>query len=461
MRRRRLRYWPRIQSDCSFPLEEPAGGGVRAVAWVMSPAGTRSEETSVDLADGARAASFTLLWPRDEKNRRITEIGWYRIGYRVEAANATPVNGVLSIGAIANNLLTLRMALPEQLVFGKPLTVRIYAGNPVTRKAFRNVHLQATLKYDGEADKNAKPFNRVVIREATTGGTGEAELTYPIQGAPGDTATLTVKGTFAGADGTRITVSVDADVEISDRTAIHVEADKPLHKPGEPVHLRALIFDDAGRAAAGTTLTLSSKGPDNKTLLEESLTTSRFGIATYDWKTRTQLAPGNYTASFDLDSSSNYSGSASTTINIRRYELPEFAASASMDHGFYLDGQKPIVHLHAGYLFGKPVSAGAVRVTRAEVRGYWPSKKRNVPVEQSTILDEHGDAELQLKVKDDFEEFNGNDYERYRDIEYRVSIYADHGVRSRTEIYARLAELASAFPRGIRGDAASRRSAAS
>jgi len=405
-----------------LPLEDPAGSGVRAIAWVMSPAGIRSGETSVDLTKGMHVARFTLPWPRDEKNSPITEIGWYRIAYRVEAPNATPVNGVLSIGAIATNLLTLRMALPDRLIAGKPLTVRIYAGNPVTRKAFRGVHLQATLKYDGEPDKDAKPFSRVVVREATTGGTGEADLTYSIQGSPGDTATLTVKGIFAGTDGTRITASVGADVEISDRTTIHVETDKPLHKPGEPVHLRALIFDDVGRAAAGTTVTLTIKDPDSKTLLEESLTTNRFGIAAYDWKTRTQLAPGDYYASFDLDDSSDYSGTASTMISIRRYELPEFAVSASMDRGFYLDGQKPIVHLHAGYLFGKPVSAGTVRIIHAENRGYWPTKKRGEPVEQNTTLDEHGDAELQLNVKDDFEEFNGNDYERYRDIEYRAIV---------------------------------------
>lgn len=75
-----------------------------------------------------------------------------------------------------------------------------------------------------------------------------------------------------------------------------------------------------------------------------------------------------------------------------------------------------------GYLFGKPVSAGAVRVTRAEDRGYWSRKKKSEPVEQSSILDEHGDAELQLDVKDDFAEFNGNDYECYRDIKYRAIV---------------------------------------
>ena len=164
-----------------LPLENLAGSGVRAVASVMSPAGIRSGETSVDLTEGMRVARFTLPWFRDEKHIPITEIGWYRIVYRVEAANATPANGVLSIGAIATNLLTLRMALLDRLIAGKPLMVRIYAGNPVTRKAFRGVHLQATLKYDGEPNK--MPSLLAEWSFARLRWDREADLTYPIQGA--------------------------------------------------------------------------------------------------------------------------------------------------------------------------------------------------------------------------------------------------------------------------------------
>src|ERR1035441_9725734 len=314
-----------------LPFATPALTGGRAVAWTLSPTGTASAETAANFQEGARLLSLTLPWPKAEKGEPADDVGWYRIAYRIETANAPPLNGILSIGAIAPDLLTLRLALPENLVTGKPLTVRVYAGNPITRRSFRGVRLEGTLEYDGEPTKGAKPFPRTIVRAAITGSSGEAVLVYPIQGEPGDTATLTVKGVLIGEDGAQAKSSIDADVEIGDRTTIHVETDKPLHKPGELVHLRALAFGSAGRAAAESALTLTIKDPENKTLLEAPLTTNKFGIASYDWKTGAQLAPGDYDATFDLGGSSDSSGSTSMSIAIRRYDLPEFAVSASMD----------------------------------------------------------------------------------------------------------------------------------
>src|ERR1035441_8281434 len=122
-----------------LPFAAPAITGGRAVAWTLSPTSTTSTETEVDFQAGARLVSLTLPWPRDEKGEPADDVGWHRIAYRIETANAPPLNGILSIGAIAPDLLTLRLALPEHLVTGKPLTVRVYAGNPVTRRSFRGV----------------------------------------------------------------------------------------------------------------------------------------------------------------------------------------------------------------------------------------------------------------------------------------------------------------------------------
>jgi hypothetical protein len=416
-----------------LPFAAPAITRGKAVAWTLSPTGTASAETTADFQAGARLVSLTLPWPPDEKAKPADDVGWYRIAYRIETADSSPLNGILSIGAIAPELLTLRLALTENLVSGKPLSVRVYAGNPVTRRGFRGVRLEGTLKYDGEPTKGAKPFSRTVVRTAVTASSGEAVLVYPVQGEPGDTATLTVKGELTGEDGAQAKSSVDADVEIRDRTAIHIDTDKPLHKPGEVVHLRALVFGSGGRAVVNSALTLTIKDTDSKTLLEVPLTTNKFGIASYDWKTGLQLAPGDYDANFDLDESSDSSGSMSASIAIRRYDLPEFAVSASMDRGFYLDGQTPVVRLHAGYLFGKPVSAGAVRIVRDE-KYQWnrTAKKADLEkAEQTATLDEHGDAELKLNVQDDFSDFKTTDYERYRDIEYRA--YVTDASTGRTE----------------------------
>jgi alpha-D-ribose 1-methylphosphonate 5-triphosphate synthase subunit PhnH len=245
-----------------------------------------------------------------------------------------------------------------------------------------------------------------------TGATGEALFNFPIKAEPGQDATLTVIGTMTGSRGIESGIpgvvsahaqaTIEVELETSDRTTIHIETDKPLHKPGETVHLRALVFDDSGHAAADKALTLTITDPDYKTLLEAPLTTNRFGIASYDWKTGAQIATGDYEAKFALGNSGD-GNSNDETIRIQRYELPEFSVSVAMDRGYYLDGQTPVAHVHAGYLFGKPVAAGSVHLVRAAAQR-WNRKtgKFEEPdeVEQSATLDANGDTDLHLDRED-------------------------------------------------------------
>ncbi|MGD0789656.1 MAG: hypothetical protein ABR898_16905, partial [Terracidiphilus sp.] len=171
-----------------LPLNAPAGAGERAVAWLLSPEGAASGETAIALGEGSRSVALTLPWPKDKLGHPATEIGWYRIAYRLETGGAPAAHGVLSVGAIASNLLALRLARPEQLVSGKPLSVRVYAGNPITREPYRGVRLQATLvldAVDADADSETKAAKgkaaeRSMVRAATTGAAGEAFINFPV-----------------------------------------------------------------------------------------------------------------------------------------------------------------------------------------------------------------------------------------------------------------------------------------
>ena len=412
-----------------LPLRAAAGPSLRAVAWLISPAGAKSAETAVDIPPGTHAAKFTIPWPKDAKGQPVDEIGWYRLAYRIESQGATVAHGVLAVGAIASNLMTLRLARPEKLVPGKPLSVRVFAENQVTYRPLRGVHLKATLTTDSDDSAVSKAAKRAFTRQATTDSTGEAILEFPPSLASGDSADLTVEGAMTSggrADaGAFSHDKITAEIDTAERIAIHIETDKPLHKPGEAVHLRALIFDDAGRAAANAALTLNISDPDNKKLIEVPLTTNNFGIAAYDWKTSAQLAPGDYDALFDLDNSTETSSTESATVRIERYELPEFSVTAAMDRGYYLSGDRPTVKIHAGYLFGKPVASGWVRIVRAE-NVHWDPRTGKYEgtdsTEQTTVLDGSGDASVTLDVKSDFEDMLGRDYERYADIQYRAMI---------------------------------------
>src|SRR6185437_7918185 len=216
--------------------------------------------------------------------------------------------------------------------------------------------------------------------------------------------------------------SLESDLTTFDQTAVHIETDKPLHKPGETVHLRALVFDGAGRAVDKTQLTLTIYDPQSKTLLKTAVETDRFGIASYDWKTDTHLVTGDYQAEFAMDSSSDWSGSARLPLSIERYDLPEFTVTATMDNGYYTAGQTPVVHLHAGYLFGKAVTQGQVRVARAK-ENRWNSDPDEKPEpEKTAALDANGDATISLDESRGLAEIKDNEYERYVDVRYHAIV---------------------------------------
>ena len=154
------------------------------------------------------------------------------------------------------------------------------AMNPVTGKPLAGVKLTAAL-VDNETDPKKLKQD---WRDAATARNGEAILNFAPMGEPGDDLDVKVEGTLSGAGGALAHDEVTAEIDVLDRTTVHVEMDKPLHKPGEMVHMRALAFRDSGRVADGEPVTLTINDPDNKKLVAAKLKTNRFGIVQYDWK---------------------------------------------------------------------------------------------------------------------------------------------------------------------------------
>ena len=57
-----------------------------------------------------KTATAVLPWPKDAKGKPEKDVGWFRVGYRVESNGAESASGIISIGAIATNLMDLRLA---------------------------------------------------------------------------------------------------------------------------------------------------------------------------------------------------------------------------------------------------------------------------------------------------------------------------------------------------------------
>jgi hypothetical protein len=96
-----------------------------------------------------------------------------------------------------------------------------------------------------------------------------------------------------------------------------------------------------------------------------------------------------------------------------------------MDRGFYLAGQVPVVKIHAGYLFGKPVAAGTIGLYRLDGES-WNTRRNHAEEKAEPVAkgahDEDGNASFTLDVKSDFDDLAGDTYERYTDLAWRAIV---------------------------------------
>jgi hypothetical protein len=407
-----------------LPLAVPAGAGVHATVWILAPSGKRSGLTAVEVQEGSAKIVAIVPRPTEADGKPVVKLNWYRIAYSVQAPGAVANEGIVAVGAVAANLLELRLVRPGYPKTGQPIELRVYACNPVTKAPVRNVHLIGTLELEAASSTEEKRSKVKVVREGTTDVTGAAWLRFPKKSPAIEGVTIQVHGVLKDEGGGQTEATIESELTKFDSASIQIETDKPLHKPGETVHLRALVFHD-GAAVPNAAFTITVKDPENKVVAAVPVTTNRFGILAYDWKTNEHVEIGDYEVRVGDGEDSERSSYQTMQIRIRRYELPEFAVQVRADRGAYLDGQSPVVHIHAGYLYGKPVSAGSVRLGAADDHEWNPKTRqweRSDKPEQGATLDSNGNADLHLDLKDKFADFKDRDYERYLDVDYRAVV---------------------------------------
>ena len=414
-----------------LPLTGPAETQATAFVRLLSPEGKASPEVTQAIAPGAKLVEAALPRPRDKKGQTVEGIEWYRVAYRLETASEPPAHGILAVGALATNLFDLSVARRSgNLTPGKPLAVRVFAGNPVTKRPMRGVRVTANLEIDLPGKKEAQKLMRMGVVDRS----GEASFEFPIPDVLGVSATLHLKGLLRGAGGELAESTLDSEFDALDQAYVSLEKDKPLYQPGQTVHLRALVFDGRSHAAAKVPVTLTINDAEDKKVLAEPLTTNRFGIAAYDWKLSSQTETGNYSVQVEASDSTELDGSGRMNVLVERYDLPEFTVSAALDRGYYLAGQTPEVKIHAAYLFGKPVASGSVRLVR-DADEEWDAesgkRKEHADPGEKADLDHEGNAVFHPDVKHEFDSFHDTSYMRYRDLTFRA--YVTDATTGRTE----------------------------
>jgi hypothetical protein len=403
----------------TFQLLDPEDGIVStARADVVLKRGASRVEGTLALPDFSRGSGA---------GRR--ELLLYRLRYRVEpdphssAFNADA--GVVSLSEIARDLFELRVAASSRVREGQLLRVRVRALHPLTERAARGVRVEGEVSYEDAEDETQRLKAR-----GETDGDGYVSLDFQLpRTLPDDDIDLEIKGRLGD-----FTQTASDSIDLDRRVRVLVSTDKPLYQPGQVVHLRALVVTNADRALADADGTLKIEDPEGTTVFDAALKTSRFGVASADWKLSDSTRLGDYSIKFDLEDSDYDGAFGRASVKISRYELPNFSVAAKPDRDYYLRGESASVEVRADYLFGQPVRRGHVRIVREKERR-WDYAGQKYETEEGEKyegeLDDAGRFVARLDLSKAHEDLAQSTWRRFEDLTFAA--YVTDATTNRTE----------------------------
>ena len=372
-----------------------------------------------------------LDWPASKLPSNMTnELGWYRLLYVFfpsEDSGLRVTGGIVQFGTTFRDGFQLQMAAAGKVEPGTRYPVGLRAlsypeGRPLARQ-----QIQLTMEI---GDNDEKPMNRRV----TTDGNGNATVTLEMPRKPKDE-----KGTVwatATRGGFEEIATVDFEFPKEPQARVTVSTDKPLYQPGQTVHMRMMAFGADKKVLQGRKIEVSIENEENEEEFRQTVTTSRFGIASLDWVIPNLLRLGGQTVKARLmeEGKEDEEVLGGAWIRVSRYELPTYTVQAEPDRTYYLPGQDAVVDVHAEYLFGQPVKNGKVKLVKQQERR-WNYKAQKWDVEESVAvtgeLGSDGHCKAKINLAEELKDLSDGSYARFRDIS--LAAYVTDGSTGRTE----------------------------
>jgi len=153
-------------------------------------------------------------------------------------------------------------------------------------------------------------------------------------------------------------------VQVKKSLLLFLETDKPIYKPGQTIHIRALTLKSDLRPLSQT-LSVDVFDAKGIKVFRKEVTTDEYGMATLElplstepnlgvWKLKAQAA-GSET---ELD------------VRVEEYVLPKYEVSVEIPREWYLANERIQGTVKAEYTFGKPVE-GQLEITASRYVGKW------------------------------------------------------------------------------------------
>ncbi len=194
-----------------------------------------------------------------------------------------------------------------------------------------------------------------VVYTGRTGDDGSADVAFTVPPDLTGRATLIVEA--ASPDGEEQNRVVHP-ITIVRSYKLLLSSDKPVYRPGQTLHLRAVALDAVTlRPAAGETITFTVQGPAGYDGVISPVVSDDFGVAFVDIPLSIDAPHGTYTATARIGDIRS-----ERAISVGAYELPAFRVTLETERPFYLPGDLVTGRVEAAYFFGKPVAGAAVTI---------------------------------------------------------------------------------------------------
>lgn len=388
-------------------------------------------EREEPIASGQTTLIFDLAPVEQKPPLSHNDQLWLRLHYvitplKIAEADATllPLEGYISASEITPEVFELQVFAPSQATAGTRLQTRARTVHPLTGQPQRNVKVSAVATIEIDDKEQRLPASSV------TDENGFAVLSFAVPkdlGESNDSVEIDFTAKHGGLEDT-----AEAHIPLVQTDNYLVTTDKTLYQPGQTIHTRVLLFDANRQAKRDYELDAVIEDEEEQKLYRTKLKTSRFGVASFDWKIPDNTRLGHYRVIIGKQSPTRIWGQAE--VKISRYDLPTFVVNAKPDRAYYLPEQHAEVTVNAEYLFGQPVTKGKVKVVRESERT-WNSSKQKYEIEEGEKFEGETDAAGKFTAKiplaEHHEDFDDTDYHKFEDLHFAA--YFTDATTGRTE----------------------------
>ena len=356
--------------------------------------------------------------PKQPRSAWAEKFLWYRVRYRltsVHPAATTLAQGILPAGNLLQNAFNLEIAAWRIDADQRGYQALVRATHPINGAPVEGVNLQASITFD-----KTRELVQPVTSSGLTDARGYTTLFFSLQPTDIDRTTeMQVTGHLYG-------YASQAEHEFEAPPArVLITTDKPLYQPGQVLHVRTVALAGSGHAIVLATISFTVKDPDGQIVFRNVVNTSRFGVAHTDWTIPDHQRIGAYSVEAQVGQATGQGSSGSATVNISRYELPQFTVRVNPDHAYYLPGQNASVQIHGEYLFGKPVVRGRVKIVEDDERTWdWRASKWNIRpgAKYEGEANEQGNLTRQIELQNAQRVLAANANQPYQDLQYTAYV---------------------------------------